>query len=824
MPPQTRTLLLVSVLAFSAFASRALDGRQIYVRGETATVAVKAPDSDAVAFDIDGWLPAEVPVKDGVAEYKADTALLRAGDYIVRARMLCAGEAVGTQVFPLTVAKVFDNERIPVWRWGGGGADKPWWQQRGFTGGWLASLRDPVDATDPKYVARIKQSIEEAARCDFELGFYMYPMISARWEKDETVKARLPDGSASSKVYPLEPAVVEHTRNLVESWLGRFEDYPGLRHVMLCSEWQTPYCVNDAVAELCREDTGLDINDFVTDGGAIVAPRTVQDGIIEDDNPRYRFLQWWWQRGHGTAPLNEIQHAIVKRHRPDVTTWHEPYRLAPVRYSHKGLDCIGTWTYGAPDIKRLCYTTYLQAAARPERQLVHQDITLFVYGRFVIPLNESTANLAEDFSGKDPYFTAGPDYAREAIWLVLSQRPDILCFYSAGAMAPTKTTLDPYYSSPETYDAIGETCAALVKPYGPALRQCARVEPRVALLMSAASTWFRSSDWLTGYDNEKTLPYATLLMRNHVPFDVLLDEDILEGALDRYDVLVMPKADTLLRSMYERICAFAERGGRVIANNELRATIPRAIITDFGFSAWNRINGEALAKGNAVTAEELRAIMEDYARELAPHLDGVPRPADAASQRILTNSLDGGGVRYHFFVNDDRTYGPRFGEWKLRFELGVPQTAELNIALDERPALYDALQHERIAYEEAAGRAVFTKRLPAARGKLVAALPEPIAGVAVKAPETATPGEVVELTIRVLGESGEAINGALPLRVDVADPAERLDQWGRYTTTRAGVCTFRFIPAINDAPGEWNVRVTELIAGTQAETSITVNP
>ena len=80
-----------------------------------------------------------------------------------------------------------------------------------------------------------------------------------------------------------------------------------------------------------------------------------------------------------------------------------------------------------------------------------------------------------------------------------------------------------------------------MKPYGPAILASERVKPRVAVLMSAASTWFRASPWTPGYENEKTLPFATLLLMNHVPFDVLLDEDILEGALDEYDVLVMPK-------------------------------------------------------------------------------------------------------------------------------------------------------------------------------------------------------------------------------------------------------------------------------------------
>ena len=119
--------------------------------------------------------------------------------------------------------------------------------------------------------------------------------------------------------------------------------------------------------------------------------------------------------------------------------------------------------------------------------------------------------------------------------------------------------------------------------------------------------------------------------------------------------------------------AFSERGGKVIAEQSLRADIPGATVLELDFSHQARINGANLAKGDAVTAEEDRGIMESYAAQLAPLLNGVPRAATANSPRVLTNSLDSGGVTYHFFVNDERTYGPRFGKWMLRFELGVPQ-------------------------------------------------------------------------------------------------------------------------------------------------------
>jgi len=831
-PNHAHATLLVTVLLAAACLHAVAqtppaftDARHVYERGRSCTLHVSAPGASTVEFDIDGWLPHSAQAGDGVAEYALDTNLLRAGDYTVRARIVKDAAVVGTAVFPLTIAKQRDDERMSVWRWGGGSSNPQWWQPRGFTGAFLASSRDPLDPASDTALS-YGRLLERAAVHDFELGLYMHPLLSKHLAEDASVLSILPDGTPhEGKPYPLEPKVIEYAKQVTESWTAHFRDYPGLRHVMLHSEWQTPFSINEAAAEAARKEVGLEIKEWVQDKWRAVpaGKNDVRNGIIEDDNPRYRFLQWWWQRGHGTAVLNEALGAIVKHNNPDLITWHEPYRLAPVRDSHKGLDCIGTWTYGYPDIKRLCYATYLQAAARPEQQLVQQDITLFVYGRFAVPLGDSTADFGQDFAGKDPYFTAGPDYAREALWLVFSQRPDIICFYSAGALSPDKPTNDPAYASPDTFNAIGQTCEELVKPYGPAMLNSRRVAPRVAVLMSAAATWFKASPRLAGYPNEQTLPYAALLMMNHVPFDVLLDEDVVEGALDRYDVLVMPKADTLTRSMHERILAFVEDGGSVVADASLRAAIPNAQVTDLDFTHQLRIDGRELAKGNAVTAEEDREIMEGYAEKLAPLLAEVPRPADATSARVLTNSIEGGQARYHFFINDERTYGPRFGRWKLRFELGAPQTAEVSVALDGRPALYDALLRKPIEYETRQDRAVFQIRMTAARGKLIAALPEAIGSVALEAPENCTPGQPVTLAIKVLGESGDVLPCVLPLRIDVIDALGRETEWGRYTAARDGVREFVFIPAINDAEGTWTLRATDLVAGQTAESELRVS-
>ncbi|MCP4640729.1 MAG: hypothetical protein GY851_09865, partial [bacterium] len=172
--------------------------------------------------------------------------------------------------------------------------------------------------------------------------------------------------------------------------------------------------------------------------------------------------------------------------------------------------------------------------------------------------------------------------------------------------------------------------------------------------------------------------------------------------------------------------------------------------------------------------------------------------------------------------NDDRTYGTRFGEWKLRFELGVPQTAKASVAIDGRPALYDTLLRTRVEYEEQDGRAVFDVRLPAARGMLVAALPEAVGEVVVTVPAAAKVGDPVVVRVEVRGESGNVLPCTLPIEIDAIDPLGRETEWHRYTTAEDGVREYTFVPALNDALGEWRIRVTDLVAGLVGEASVAV--
>ncbi len=817
MQKQLLPLIPLCLLAGSAHAApsaRFTDLRHAYVRGETARLHLdlkEMPAGAQVRFDVSGRLEQAVPAA-GAVTFALDTALLRAADYDVRAVVTADGREVARAEFPLSVVPEPNPQRYPVYRWGGIPVeDYPYWKARGFTGFTYVNSREVLAADSPA-AQGIRRALDEAARQGLDFGCYLHPLLSQRWEKMPEVHALGADGKPLPQVYPREPQVLEYAERVAGAWADLFAEFPAWRHGLLSSEYQLFTNFSPLAQRLAREEAGVELPTAYV-AGKLPAQHQPQEGLISDDNPHYRYMKWWYHQGMGDAVLNERMATRVRAKRPDVLLWHDPYRLAPVFGSHKGMDAVSTWTYAHPDMRRLLYTTVLQAAARPEKQKVMQTVTLFLYGRFAVPLGDSTAVLGNDQPGKDPYYTAGPDFAREATWLAFSQRPDLLGYYAAGALSPYLRGLDPDIASPETYDAIGEVVRSLVEPYGPMVLQSRRPRAKVAVLMSAASTWFPSGSRLVGYPNEQILPYCSLLAMNHVPFEVVLDDDVVQGRLAEYSALVMPRASTLTRKMHAEILKFRDRGGKVIADATLRAKLPGAIVTNYDFSHQTRVDGKALAEKRAVTAVEDRRLTEGYAADLKKHLTGLEGLATAASPRVVVNTLECGAAKAVFLVNDNRTYGPRFGQYGLHMESGVRLDTEARIRVEGSPVIYDSLAGKEVAYRLDGNLAVFPVSLPAARGKLLLVYPEAVGTVRVEAPADLTPGKVAPIRVRVLGKSGKPLAVPHPLKVEITDALGRLNEHSRTVACQNGEYALSFRPALNDARGTWTVRVTDLVTG-----------
>jgi hypothetical protein len=812
--------------------------RHAYVRGEEIVILFRTA-AGTVVFDISGWFPQTVDVQGGQASYVVDSRHLRAGEYEVRARTVKGIRGGETAIFPLTIAPKPNLQKYPVWHWGTVQAHNlDYWVKRGFNGFRVGVVREPLKAND-KSIEMMQRTLEQGVRLGVDIGVHFHPLLWSGWKRNEQSRCLLSTGKRDpQKVYPLEQEVMQHAEKTVKSWVNRFFEYPSFRHAHLSSEYVTPFCLNEIAQQLSQQEIGIDIQQYFRPGlepskwGRIkleYLPESLLpvNGIISDDNSIFRLLTWWWKRGNGIKELNSNMAIAIRSLRPDVLIWHDPYRLSPVYGTHTGLDCISTWTYGHPDIKRLAYTKVLQAAAKRDNLKVMQTITLLVYGRFVMPTRNRFANLMLDKSDKDLRFTNGPDYAREAIWLVLSQRPDFITFFYKGSLAPNKSKQSPSVISPETFDAIGETSRTLIEPYGPAILQCKTQKAKVAVLLSYSAILFRQAQHWQGFPNESILPICNLLMMNHIPFDVLLEEDLVDHKLFDYDILLLPYGNTLAETAHRRIIDFSRKGQVIVADRILQPSIPGATFLDMDFNFIKLVDGRSLKKGNYVTAEEYQARMEELSQKLESSFDSIAKPWECNSKQVILNELVSGSIRYVFVINDKKTYGPRFGRWKLIQEAGIKQIAKIKVKVSEKSAIYDAISKALVEYRLKGNMAELSLALPPAGGKLLAILPEAIQKMLIIGPSSADRGMSHELRIRVVDVKGKSVNGSVPLRIDVTDPLNRLSEYSCYTSTvfsekNGWIATISFLPAINDLPGEWKFKITDLLSGKTLEKNVIV--
>ena len=119
--------------------------------------------------------------------------------------------------------------------------------------------------------------------------------------------------------------------------------------------------------------------------------------------------------------------------------------------------------------------------------------------------------------------------------------------------------------------------------------------------------------------------------------------------------------------------------------------------------------------------------------------------------------------------------------------------------------------------------------LAPARGALIAVLPEAIGKVEITTSEDCRRGKRCPVVARVLGAGGRAVEGTVPLRLEITDTEGRKTEYCRFVATAADstVKDYRYtisvLPALNDLPGRWKIRVTELLGGMQAERALNVN-
>lgn len=768
------------------------------------------------------------PFEQTYFSYQVETSLLRSQDYLLKV----SGDK-GTQlaevVFPVTVARRPNPQRLPVVLWGSSANWMDWGLSHGFNTFSFGALRSSTDLEGPA-LNQLHQLFDNAVRKGAYMGINFQTLAGADYEDIPGIFTIGPNGRSHRQRYVVayHPLVKKKSEDLTRRAMELFGDHPAFFHSLINSEYDAPIAYTTAFKERMQAALGFNFEKLSKNplrpvleekeavslfSSDVLNPGDQTKGIIEDSNLHYKFYKWWWTEGRGDVQITKLIADRIRERRPDIITWRDPFRSAPFYGQFSGLSAIGHWAYTFPDPKYTLFVETLATAAKPANQLIIPDITTWAYAGWLAPQKLGDVTI--------PY-----QIFRETAWLNFSRKPDLLCHYIASIHGPGKH-VDTWRRDPRLFQEMARMSEQVYKPYGPAVRLMNRLPRRIALLSSATSALFskRETSYF-GNTLQQIYDYYAVFQLAHLPADIIFEETIQDGVLENYSILILPQCETLPRSIYEKILKFQQRGGLVFADQFLRANIPLTGTLNFDFDHRRSQDVDRTkSERRRVTADEDREIMLRYAKELRRVLDGkIQRLADADAPEMLLEPLSYGDAFYLFAVNDKRIYDERFGEWKAMHTSGESLSSQVRIHLPQgMPKLYDLMAKQEIPYERDGENLVFPLTLGPCEGTIIAVLPSAITSVHISMPPQLNAGRKNGIQIAIRDESSLPMIGVVPIQIEIQDANNMSSEYSDYYVANNGSLLFDFVPAVNDAKGLWTIVVTELISHKKIRTQFELN-
>ena len=506
-----------------------------------------------------------------------------------------------------------------------------------------------------------------------------------------------------------------------------------------------------------------------------------KDRVVPDDYPLLDFYRWCWKTGDGwSGYCTRVADAYRRGLGRDIFSMYSPALRTPAFWGTVGsLDLVRNWEYPYPEPYCLAYTAAsLQAMARESDKMVIVSVQGISYRNRLAPkgihLKDEPA-WTKKYPNCD-YPTPPPDLMREALWSVFARRTDGVATHGYDALLDVAKIFDQpanydegkgyRCANPETAYAMKEVFQQVGIPLGPLLRAVPERAPQVAVLASYASqilggriTWNCQGSF---YDAGVLAVAANLC-----PYAINEEEVATRGVPDSVKVLLLADCDVLTRSAYERIAAFARRGGYIVATDNLvpalkaDAALP-TVARAFAETASDHDDGkvtdvkDAAVRNRAVrhAAQALKAIAH---RKMRPY-------ADTDKEDIFVHVRSWKDADYVFPLNDKRTFGDYVGPWRRVQERGVPNAGVVTVDRSAG-AVYDLVRHQAVPFESKDGRTTIPVSFDTSEGKALLVVSAPLGRLTTRVKgsrvEVRSPDRDVMLPIRVDGFGAKPFYGVM---------------------------------------------------------------
>ena len=486
--------------------------------------------------------------------------------------------------------------------------------------------------------------------------------------------------------------------------------------------------------QTCREATGADVPAWADLG---VGPHfskmpgfPVVSRVVEDDDPALRYFDWLWRKGDGWNDFNDACVGQLRKILGDrVLTQYEPaVRTPPVRGTGGAVDLLDHWAYPYPEPYNVRYLLAQEKAMGRGRPgiLLGSSIQGISYRSALAPKDVAVANPPAWLAAHPDvtYLTTPPDLLREALWASFMPRSDMVGTFATWAFFDVparggRNALGYAFTNPDAFGVVSNVMHEVAIPLGPLFRAVPDRPSEVAVLESRASSYF-TGRILGGWGN--TWRYGVMADAAHLQPDVLYEEDLSEsGVPSHVKVVIAPHCEVLIRSAYEALRRFQDRGGVIAADGNL----PPGLLQDIDLQmpsppAWTKLKGEALL-------DELRTGAAKLKRDLA---GVVTPPADSDNDCIVTFVRSVCSADYVFALNDRRTFGDYVGQWGLVPEKGAPNAGTVFLPRTAG-AVYDLVRHRQVPFHCADGRTEIPVSYTTSDGRLFLVTDRPLGALTV---------------------------------------------------------------------------------------------
>lgn len=609
------------------------------------------------------------------------------------------------------------------------------------------------------------------------------------------------------------PGLAEFCENVGKSVGRTYGDHPAFVAALVNTEvrddTEVSFSQHDFAAY--KKASGQNIPDEIMSKGGFrwaTLKDFPQDRVIPDDDPRLKFLRWFWTDGDGWNSLHTALHRGLKSELPkdkSFYTWFDPaIRTPSVPGSGGEVDVLSQWTYTEPSPLRLGYFTeelFAMADLSPHKPRVMKMTQLFWYRSSSAPVVAGAKHIASPFDDHDPdaaYISIAPMHLREAFWTKLSRPVSGLMYHGWSSLVPTDGSHPYKFTQPDLQTEFRRLHRDVLKPLGPMLLQVPARRADVAYLDSFTSQMFAGRGGY-GYSNDEA--YLTLLHAQLQP-EVVFEDTIRQRGLDSYKILVLADCDVLPASVASRIQEFQERGGLIIGDPNLAPAIkPDVVIPNF-----SRTNQAAADKATILA----------NAAELRKSLDArYQRFVETTNPEIVPRVRAAGSSDYVFVINDHREAGTYVGQHGLVLDAGLPSDGIISLRRAD-VHVYDLTARRAVSTTAREGVTCWPIALGPCDGNVFLVTERAIERIRIEAPEQAPLGKALSCRIAITDSDDRPVDAVIPLRVRISDPNGRPAEYSGYYGAAAGQLELTIDLATNDTPGVWTVEVQELASNLTA--------